>query len=146
ARPFDWPRPPAVKPRRTPRAPPPTARPAALVQLRFGPPAPNRLWVANLTYATTWAAFAYVAFLTDAYARRILGWRVASTMTTSTRLHTLEPTLSPPPPPGLPRLQGVIPHKARGSPYPSLPVRGRLAAAGLQPPVRAGRRPSAYAL
>ena len=40
-------------------------------------PAPNRLWVADLTYVSTWSGFAYVAFVIDAYARRILGWRVA---------------------------------------------------------------------
>jgi len=44
---------------------------------------PNRLWVADLTYVSTWSGFAYVAFVVDAYARRILGWPVASTMATS---------------------------------------------------------------
>ncbi|BBX50934.1 hypothetical protein MPOR_19600 [Mycolicibacterium poriferae] len=58
---------------------PGAARPADLVGRRFGPVAPNRLWVADLTYVSTWSGFAYVAFVTDAYARRILGWRVAST-------------------------------------------------------------------
>ncbi|WP_264956374.1 DDE-type integrase/transposase/recombinase, partial [Mycobacterium kiyosense] len=60
-----------------------TVRAADLVQRRFGPPAPNRLWVADLTYVSTWSGFAYVAFVTDAYARRILGWRVAATMATT---------------------------------------------------------------
>jgi len=54
------------------------------------PPAPNRLWVADLTYVSTWSGFAYVAFVTDAYARRILGWRVASTMTTTMVLDGIE--------------------------------------------------------
>ncbi len=49
-----------------------------------------RLWVADLTYVSTWAGFAYVAFVTDAYARRILGWRVASTMATSMVLDAIE--------------------------------------------------------
>jgi putative transposase len=66
------------KARRTTIADPAAARPADLVGRRFGPPAPNRLWVADLTYVSTWSGFAYVAFVTDAYARRILGWRVAS--------------------------------------------------------------------
>ncbi|AOE35845.1 Hypothetical protein BEE64_1538 [Mycobacterium tuberculosis] len=78
------------KARRTTIADPATARPADLVQRRFGPPAPNRLWVADLTYVSTWAGFAYVAFVTDAYARRILGWRVASTMATSMVLDAIE--------------------------------------------------------
>ena len=61
----------------------PAAAPGRSRQRRFGPPAPNRLWVADLTYVSTWSGFAYVAFVVDAYARRILGWRVASTMATS---------------------------------------------------------------
>jgi putative transposase len=71
------------KARKTTIADPAAARPADLVQRRFEPPAPNRLCVADLTYVSTWSGFAYVAFVTDAYARRILGWRVASTMATS---------------------------------------------------------------
>ncbi len=52
--------------------------------------ATHSLWVADLTYVSTWAGFAYVAFVTDAYARRILGWRVASTMATSMVLDAIE--------------------------------------------------------
>ena len=66
------------KTKRTTIADPTAPRPADLVQRRFAPPAPNRLWVADLTYVSTWSGFAYVAFVVDAYARRILGWRVAS--------------------------------------------------------------------
>lgn len=69
---------------------PTAARPTDLVQRQFGPPAPNRLWVADLTYVSTWSGFAYVAFVTDAYARRILGWRVAATMETSMVLDAIE--------------------------------------------------------
>jgi putative transposase len=54
------------KARRTTIADPASARPADLVQRRFGPPAPNRLWVADITYVSTWSGFAYVAFVTDA--------------------------------------------------------------------------------
>jgi putative transposase len=57
------------KTRKTTIADPTAARPADLVQRRFGPPAPNRLWVADLTYVSTWSGFAYVAFVIDAYAR-----------------------------------------------------------------------------
>ena len=49
------------------------ARPADLVQRRFGPPVPNRLWVADLTYGSTWSGFAHVAFVVDAHARRTPG-------------------------------------------------------------------------
>ena len=78
------------KARRTTIPDPTAPRPADLVQRQFGPPAPNRLWVADLTYVSTWSGFAYVAFVVDAYARRILGWRVASTMATSMVLDAIE--------------------------------------------------------
>ena len=64
--------------------------PQDLVRRDFEPLAPNRLWVADLTYVSTWAGWVYVAFVIDAYARRILGWRVATTMTTSMVLDALE--------------------------------------------------------
>ena len=56
----------------------------------FEPLAPNRLWVADITYVSTWAGWVYVGFVIDAYARRILGWRVATTMTTAMVLDALE--------------------------------------------------------
>jgi putative transposase len=45
----------------------------------FRAPAPNRLWLSDFTYVSTWAGFVYVAFVIDAYARRIVGWRVSRT-------------------------------------------------------------------
>ena len=69
---------------------PAAALPQDLVRRDFEPLAPNRLWVADLTYVSTWAGWVYVAFVIDAYARRILGWRVATTMTTSMVLDALE--------------------------------------------------------
>ena len=53
-----------------------------LVDRRFYAAAPNRLWVADFTYVSTWMGFVYVAFVIDAYSRRILGWRAARSMTT----------------------------------------------------------------
>lgn len=50
------------------------------VNRQFGAPAPNRLWLSDFTYVATWAEFVYVAFVIDAFARRIVGWRVASAM------------------------------------------------------------------
>lgn len=44
--------------------------------------APRRLWVADITYVATWFGFAYVAFVTDVYSRRIVGWNVAATLKT----------------------------------------------------------------
>ena len=52
---------------------PAAARPADLVGRRFSPPAPDRLWVADFTYVPTWTGMVYVAFVIDAYSRRILG-------------------------------------------------------------------------
>jgi putative transposase len=58
------------------------ARPADLVQRQFTPTAPNRLWVADFTYVPTWSGTVYVAFVVDAWSRRILGWRAATSMKT----------------------------------------------------------------
>jgi transposase InsO family protein len=56
------------------------ARPADPVQRDFTAQSPNRLWVADLTYVPTWLGMVYVAFVIDAFVRRILGWRAATTM------------------------------------------------------------------
>ena len=48
----------------------------------FCPLAPNKLWVADFTYVSTLAGWVYVAFVIDAYARRILGWKVSTSMNT----------------------------------------------------------------
>lgn len=61
-----------------------------LVDRRFDPQAPNRLWVADFTYVSTWSGWVYVAFVIDAYSRRILGWRSATTMTTKLVLDAIE--------------------------------------------------------
>ncbi|MFN8079704.1 MAG: DDE-type integrase/transposase/recombinase [Kineosporiaceae bacterium] len=60
------------------------------MQRRFGALVPDRLWVADITYVSTWSGWVYVALVTDAYARRILGWRVETTMTTQLVLDALE--------------------------------------------------------
>jgi putative transposase len=48
-------------------------RPLDLVQRQFVADRPNHLWVADITYVATWSGFAYVAFVTDVFARRIVG-------------------------------------------------------------------------
>jgi putative transposase len=70
----------------------PTSRrgPADLVDRHFTANKPNRLWVADITYVLTWSGFAYVAFVTDVFSRRIVGWRVASTLRSSLALDALE--------------------------------------------------------
>ena len=56
--------------------------PADKVQRRFAAERPNQLWVADITYVATWAGFAYVAFVTDVFSPKIVGWSVSSTLKT----------------------------------------------------------------
>jgi hypothetical protein len=65
-------------------------KPADLVRRNFAPTAPNRLWVADFTYVSTWAGWVFVAFVIDAYARRIMGWRAATSMTADLVLDAVE--------------------------------------------------------
>ena len=66
------------------------ARPADLVERAFSAPAPNRLWVADLTYVSTWSGFTYTAFIVDAFSRAIVGWRVATSLRADLALDALE--------------------------------------------------------
>jgi putative transposase len=65
-------------------------RPADLVDRKFTAPAPNRLWVADITYVPTWSGFAYVSFVTDAFSRSIVGWKVSSSSSAELALDALE--------------------------------------------------------
>jgi putative transposase len=125
------------KTKRTTIADPAAVRPADLVQRQFAPPAPNRLWVADLTYVSTWSGFAYVAFVIDAYARRILGWRVAATTATSMVLDAIEQAIWTRQKEGTIDLKTVVHHTDRGSQYTSIRFTERLAEAGIQPSVGA---------
>ena len=66
------------------------ARPGDLVQRSFSATAPNRLWVADLTYVATWSGFAYTAFIIDVFSRRIVGWRVTTSPSVAVALDALE--------------------------------------------------------
>ena len=115
-----------------------TARlPDDLVQRRFAPAAPDRLWVADITYVSTWSGWVYVAFVIDAYARRILGWRAGATMTTKLVLDALEQAIWTRRRDGRADLAGLIQHHDHGSQYTSLAHSERLAAAGIKPSVGA---------
>src|SRR5699024_6758049 len=70
------------KTKRTTIADPAANRGRDLVARQFCPLAPDRLWVADFTYVSTWSGWVYVAFVIDAYARRILGWAASTSMTT----------------------------------------------------------------
>lgn len=113
------------------------SRPADLVRRRFDPAAPNRLWVADMTYVSTWSGWVYVAFVTDAYARRVLGWRTATSMTTRLVLDTIEQAIWTRGREGHDDLEGLIHHNDRGAQYTSIAFGERLADAGIQPSVGA---------
>ena len=61
-------------------------RPLDLVSRQCSAERPTQLWVADLTYVATWRGFAYVAFVIDVFARRIVGWRVSSSLRTDLAL------------------------------------------------------------
>jgi putative transposase len=75
---------------RTTRPDPAAARPADLVQRNFDPLRPDALWVADFTYVSTWVGMVYVAFVLDAFSRRIIGWRAARSMRIELVLDALE--------------------------------------------------------
>jgi transposase InsO family protein len=102
------------------------------VNRQFHAPAPNRLWVSDFTYVSTWSGFVYVAFVIDAYARRIVGWRVSRTPHASFVLDALEQALHNRRP--LHR-GGLVHHSDRGSQYVSIRYSERLAEAGIEPSV-----------
>lgn len=102
------------------------------VNREFKAPRPNALWVSDFTYVATWSGFAYVAFIIDAYARRIVGWRVSRTAHTGFVLDALEQALHERRP--LHR-GGLVHHSDRGSQYVSIHYTERLAQAGIEPSV-----------
>ena len=93
------------------------ARPADLVCRQFSPAAPDRLWVADFTYVPTWTGMVYVAFVIDAYSRRILGWRAARSMKTTLVLDALEQALWARRQDSTHDLAGLVHHTDAGSQY-----------------------------
>jgi putative transposase len=102
------------------------------VNRQFHAPAPNRLWLSDFTYVATWSGFVYVAFVIDAYARRIVGWRVSRTAHAGFVLDALEQALHERRPI---RGEGLVHHSDRGSQYVSIKYTDRLAVAGIEPSV-----------
>ena len=70
-----------------------TPCPLDRVNREFRAERPNQLWVSDFTYVSTWQGWLYVAFVVDVYARRIVGWRVSTTMRTDFVLDALEQAL-----------------------------------------------------
>ena len=91
------------------------ARYPDLVDRHFHAPAPNRLWVADFTYVSTWTGFVYVAFVIDAFSRRIVGWRAARSMTTALVLDAIEHAFFTRTREGNTSLRGLIAHNDAGS-------------------------------
>ena len=102
-----------------------------LVNRRFTATAPNQLWVVDLTYVATWSGMGYVCFITDAFSRMIVGWRVASHMRTAMVLDALEMarwTRGT-------RLEGLVTHSDAGSQFTSIRYGERLAELGATPSI-----------
>lgn len=111
------------KPVATTKADPGAGRHPDLVKRDFTATAPNQLWVTDLTYVPTWAGVAYVCFITDAFSRMIVGWRVASHMRTTMVLDAIEMARSSR---GI-TLPGLRCHSDAGSQFTSIRYGERLA-------------------
>lgn len=114
-------------------------RPLDLVERDFTAEAPNRLWVSDLTYVATWKGFVYVAFVIDVFSRRIVGWRVSSSLRSDLALDALEQAICER---EASRAERLIHHSDRGVQYLSIRYTERLAEAGIEPSV--GSRGDSY--
>jgi len=103
------------------------ARPGDLVERQFRATAPNQLWIADITYVATWNGFAYTAFVTDVFSRRIIGWRTSTTLRADLALDALEMALWTR---SNDDLGGLVHHSDRGVQYLSIRYSERLAAEG----------------
>ena len=102
------------------------------VNRQFRAPCPNRLWLSDFTYVATWGGFVYVAFVIDAFARRIVGWRASRTAHAGFVLDALEQALHERRPA---QGGGLVHHSDRGVQYVSIKYTERLADAGIEPSV-----------
>src|SRR5271167_1043768 len=102
------------------------------VNRQFQAPRPNALWVSDFTYVATWQGFVYVAFVIDAFARRIVGWRVSRSARADFVLDALEQALCDRRPV---RRGGLVHHSDHGVQYLSIRYSERLLEAGIEPSV-----------
>lgn len=102
------------------------------VNRQFKSPRPNALWVSDFTYVASWAGFIYVAFVIDAFARRIVGWRVSRSAKADFVLDALEQALHQRQPFAG---EGLVHHSDRGSQYVCIRYAERLVEAGIEPSV-----------
>jgi transposase InsO family protein len=102
------------------------SRPADLVERAFVATRPNQLWVADITHVASWRGFVFVAFVTDVFSRRIVGWRVATSMKTDLVLDALEQAIY-----ARGKSKELVHHSDRGSQYLSIRYSERLTEAGI---------------
>ena len=114
-------------------------QPLDLVERDFSAERPNQLWVSDLTYVATWRGFVYVAFVIDAFSRRIVGWRVSNSLKSDLALDALEQAIYDREEAARDRL---VHHSDRGVQYLSIRYTERLAEAGIEPSV--GSRGDSY--
>ena len=107
-------------------------RPLDLVNRDFKATRPNELWVADLTYVATWRGFVYVAFVVDAFARRIVGWRVSNSLRADIALDALEQALHDR---QIGQQERLVHHSDRGVQYVAIRYAERLADVGIAPSV-----------
>ena len=101
-------------------------RPADLVERRFRAPAPNRLWVADLTYVKTHTGWVYVAFIIDVYSRMVVGWQASRSLRSDLAIDALEMAVWNHQRAGA-DLSGLTHHSDRGVQYLSVRYSERLA-------------------
>jgi putative transposase len=118
------------RPRRTTISDDAAVRPRDLVDRDFTAVATNRLWVSDLTYVRTWSGFVYVAFVTDMYSRRIVGWQASRSLKTDLALYALEQAVWERSRHGT-SLDGLVHHSDRGVQYLSIRYTERLAECGV---------------
>ena len=116
------------------------ADPAAMrapdrVQRCFVAAAPDRLWVADFTYCRTRAGWAYTAFVTDVYARKIVGWKVATEMTQTLVTDAINHAIDTRKRSGTTFLDSLIHHSDAGSQYTAVAFTEHLAAEGILPSI-----------
>jgi putative transposase len=104
----------------------PAGRPADLLERQFDAPAPNRRWVADITYVLTFTGWVYTAFVMDLFARRILGWQVADNLRSDLALDALEMAVWAR---RHEAIDGLIHHSDRGVQYTAIRYAERLAEA-----------------
>ena len=105
-----------------------TQRPADLVRRKFAADAPNRLWVADLTYVRTHAGWTYVAFVLDVFSRMVVGWQVSTSLRTDLALDALDMGLWARRRAGQ-DTTGLVHHSDRGVQYRAIRYSQRLAEA-----------------